>query len=74
MDFKEHKKQIGELQKHVEGLIKLQDQAFTNLPPDQYAKIKGYHADTHKMLRGMKKGDFQGIQDLINKYQSKKDQ
>jgi Zn-dependent M32 family carboxypeptidase len=68
MNIEDHKEQIGEMQRHINKLMKLQDQAFQNLPPDQYEKVKGYHADAHKMLRGMKKGDFTGIQDLLEKY------
>ena len=68
MDFNEQKRQIGELQKHVERLVKMQNDAFKNLPADQYEKIKGYHADANKMLRGMKKGDFSGIESLLEKY------
>lgn len=68
MDINEQKKKLGELQKQIDNLMKLQDDAFSKLPKEQYAQIEKYHIDANKMVRGMKKGDFEGIQNLLKKY------
>jgi len=68
MNIEETKKQVNEMQKQIENLIKLQDEALAKLPPEQYQKVQKYHADVHQMLRAMKKGDMDGIQNLLKKY------
>ena len=72
MALDEYNEQIGEMQRHVDKLMKLQDKAFDKLTPEQYEKVKVYHAEAHEMVRGMRKGDFNGIQDLLNKYNKAK--
>jgi len=64
----EIKKQAKEMEKYLNKMLSLQDDAFAKLPPETYDKVKMYHAETHEMLRGMKKGDFKGIENLLNKY------
>ena len=60
--------EFAEMDKHLKRLIKLQDEAYAKLSPEQYEHVKTYHLDAHEMIRGMKKGDFNGIQDLLNKF------
>ena len=72
MDLNEHKEFIGNMQKHISKLQKLQDEAFAKMPPEAYEKIKQAHADSHEMIRKMRKRDFSGVQDLLDKYNTKK--
>tara|TARA_R110000764_G_scaffold36200_2_gene80888 strand:+ start:18094 stop:18309 length:216 start_codon:yes stop_codon:yes gene_type:complete len=68
MNIEDQQKEIVALQKHVNNLIRIQDETLAKLPPEQYAKVKDYHADAHDMLRGMKKGDFKSLEKLVSKY------
>tara|TARA_B110000908_G_scaffold171544_1_gene234686 strand:+ start:413 stop:634 length:222 start_codon:yes stop_codon:yes gene_type:complete len=72
MDFKEHSQQLGNLQKQLDHLIKMQDIAFSKMTPEQYSAVKEQHSDAHEMIRKLKKGEYNTLDTLINKYNKPK--
>ena len=40
----EIKKQAKEMEKYLNKMLSLQDDAFAKLPPETYDKVKTYHA------------------------------
>ena len=68
MNFEEQNKNLGEITKQLDSLMKLQNEAYSKLPTEVYEKVKEHHIDANKMIEKIKKGDFNSIDELVNKY------
>ena len=68
MDYKAQLQNIKKLNEQLEQITKLQNQAFNNMTPEQYEAVKDYHKDANQMLEKFRKGDFQAVDELVNKY------
>ena len=68
MDFSGHFKNIENLSKQLDNLVKLQNDAYAKLDQETYEKVKQYQIDTNQMLREFKKGNFHVIDEMLKKY------
>jgi len=68
MDFNKIEENINNLSKQLEELNNLTNQAYSNLTPEQYEKVKQHQIDSNKMLKLFREGDMNTLQELINKY------
>tara|TARA_R110001632_G_scaffold76073_1_gene172722 strand:- start:20576 stop:20812 length:237 start_codon:yes stop_codon:yes gene_type:complete len=68
MDFKKHFNNIDNLNKQLDELLILQNQAFSKLDKESYAEVKKYHEDINDMMRKFKAGDFKAIDNYLQKY------
>lgn len=68
MDFENQFSNLKNLGKQLEELVKLQNQAHSNLDKETHEKVKQYQIDSNIMLREFKKGNYNSIDDLIKKY------
>ena len=68
MDFNNINKNIKNLSEQLDELQSLQNKAFSQLNEKQYEKVKEYHVDINDMMRKFKSGDFNAIDDYLQKY------
>jgi len=68
MDINEINEITGRLNKDVNRLMKLQNEALSKLPPDQYKHVQEAHKDSNTILRSMRNGDLNTLQEMIKKY------
>ena len=68
MDFEKQFENIKNLSKQFDELNQMSNKAYSNLPPETYEKVKQHQIDANTMIREMKKGNFNAIEDLIKKY------
>ena len=71
-NFKEQYENIKNLTKQVEEMTRLQNEAYSNLPPDVYEKVKEQHLDMNSLIREFKNGNTQALNKLVDKYIKKK--
>ena len=55
MDFSNQFKNIENLNKQLENIVKLQNDAYSKLDEETYAKVKQHQIDANKMLREFQK-------------------
>lgn len=68
MDFNKINENIASLSKQLEELNSLTNQAYANLPSEQYEKVKQHQIDINKMLSAFRNGDTTALESLIKKY------
>lgn len=68
MDFNKINENIASLSKQLEELNDLTNQAYANLPSEQYEKVKQHQIDINKMLNALRSGDTTALESLIKKY------
>lgn len=69
-DFKNDINNISNLAEQLDKIMKLSNQAFSQLTPEQYEKVKDYHSDSNEMVREFKKGNFENLDKFLKKYKS----
>ena len=68
MDFSESFKNIDKLSKQLAEIQILQNQAFSSLDSDTYEHVKEIHADINDVVRKLKAGDTESIDNYLQKY------
>jgi len=68
MDFNKQFKNIENLSKQLDNIVEIQNQAYANLDEKTYEKVKQYQIDANKMLKEFRRGNFNAIEDLVQKY------
>lgn len=72
MDYKAQFDNIKSLNKQLEEITMAQNQAYDNLPPEIYEKVKEQHLDMNRLMREFKGGNTNALNELVNKYINKK--
>jgi len=68
MDFTKNFKNIENLSKELDKMVELQNQSYAKLDKKTYEKVKQYQIDSNKMIKEFRKGNFNAIEDLVQKY------
>jgi uncharacterized protein (UPF0297 family) len=68
MDFSKQFKSIENLSKQLDKIVEIQNQAYANLDEKTYEKVKQHQIDANKMLKEFRRGNFNVIEDLVEKY------
>lgn len=71
MDFNERLKELSKLQENVEAMVDIQNDFYSKMDAETYAQVKEHHEDINKVVDLFKKGDFNSLQTLLNKYTNK---
>ena len=68
MDIEKQLKDLENLQKTLDKVMANTNKAFASLDPETYEKVKEYHLDANNCLNNFKKGDYNALDKIIEKY------